>query len=122
MKITFFVIGLFVAVIAIIIDTQNGRGDSMGYFLLSSAMMISSAIWKTDRANVDYYRSMQKVYTSLAEGAIDMDTLMQRVMSNSKAQVLSEHYQAVIGRMLSKRQIIIINGLVTIGDGVDTVA
>jgi hypothetical protein len=52
MKTTFFVTGLFFAIIAIIIDSTT-RGDvSIGYFLLSSVMMICSTIYKTDHTSV----------------------------------------------------------------------
>lgn len=120
MKTTFFVLSLVVAVIAIFIDLGHGRGGSIGFFLLSSAMMISSVLCKTEHSTEEYCRSMHKVYSSLAGGAIDMETLMKRVTANCSSLVLSEHYKFVIGRMLSKRQIIIVNGMVIIGDGIDT--
>jgi len=121
MKITIFFIGLLVAVIAIIIDAQDGiRVASIGYFLLSSAMMISAAIWRPDIISDNHYRAIQKVYSALAEGGLDMDTLLKRMVGNNTDMGTSEFYQATIGRMLSKRQIIIQDGLVTIGDGIDT--
>jgi hypothetical protein len=123
MKITLFIFGLLVALIAVIIDLQsNIRVASIGYFLLSGAMMISSAIWRTDSVNDNYCRSMHKVFSALAEGGIDMDSLMKRLVINTDDIGTSEYYQVVIGRMLSKRQIIIDNGLVMIGEGTDATA
>jgi hypothetical protein len=121
MKVTLFVIGLSIAGIAFIIDLQDDmKAVSVGYFLLAGAMLISAAIWKTDLINNGYFKSMQKVYAALAEGPMDMDALVKKVVGQNIDPSEIEHYRAVIGRMLSKRQIIIKDSLVTIGEGIDT--
>lgn len=121
MKVALFIIGLSIAGIAFIIDLQDDiKAASIGYFLLAGAMLISSAIWKADIINNGYFKSMQKVYAALAEGPMDMDALMKKVVGFSNDPSVYEDYQAVIGRMLSKRQIVIRDSLVTIGEGIDT--
>lgn len=123
MKITLFIIGLIVAAIAFIMDVQDDvKPAGMGYFLLSGAMLIASAIWKTDMITKDYCRAMQRVYAALAQGPMEMDELMEKLVGHSNDPSAYEHYQAAIGRMLSKRQLIIHDGKVTIGEGMDSAA
>jgi len=120
MKITLFSIGLIVAIIAIIIDGQgNLRVAGIGYFILSSSLFLSSAIWRSDTISNNYCRSIQKVYSVLSEGDLDMERLMKRLVENNTDMGTLEYYQSIIGRMLAKRMIVISNGLVTIGEGID---
>lgn len=123
MKVTLFVIGLSIAGIAFIVEIQDDvKPLGLGHFILASVMLISSAIWKTDLINNGYFKSMQKVYAALAEGPMDMDALVKKVVGQNIDPSEIEHYRAVVGRMLSKRQIIIKDSLVTIGEGIDTAA
>ncbi len=120
MKATLFVIGLSIAGIAFIVELQDDvKPLGLGYFIIAGAMLISAAIWKTDMINNGYFKSMQKVYAALAEGPMDMDDLVTKVVGYSNDSSTDEHYRAVIGRMLSKRLIVIRDSQVTIGDGID---
>ena len=48
-----------------------------------------------------------------------MERLMKRLVENNTDMGTLEYYQSIIGRMLAKRMIVISNGLVTIGEGID---
>ena len=123
MKVTLFIVGLIVASMAFIIDMQDDtKPAGMGYFLLSGAMLIASAIWRTDMITKDYCRAMQRIYAALAQGPMEMDALMQKLVGQSNDPSAYEHYQAAIGRMLSKRQLVVRDGQVTIGEGIDSAA
>ena len=119
MKITLFICGLCVSLSAIIVDLQSKvAGVGVGYFLLAGSMILASALWRSEGLGEDRFRAMQRVYSALASGPIDMESLIKRLAGESYSSALEEYYQAIIGRMLARRQLLICDGLVTLGDGI----
>ena len=120
MKITLFILAIFVGCLAIIFDLQDTHVEiSVGFFILPSAMFLAAALWKAEPIGDDRFRSMQKVFSVLAEEPIAMDILIKRLVGDERNDAISEYYESVIGRMLARRQLIIINGLVAIGYGTE---
>lgn len=120
MKVTLFIIGLSIAGIAFIVELQDDvKPLGLGFFILAGTMLIAAALWKTDMITNGYFKSVQRVYNALAQGPMEMDDLMQKLAGHGNDPAAYQNYQEVIGRMLSKRQIVIKDTLVTIGEGVD---
>jgi len=117
MKATLLICGICVSIFAIILDRHDeSHNVGVGYFLLASSMILASALSRSEGLGDDRYRSMQHVYSALASGPIDMESLIKRLSGENDRSAL-EYYQAVIGRMLARRQIVICDGLVTLGEG-----
>ena len=119
MRITLFICGLLVGFLAILTDVQGRAESETGYFLLAGATILASALWRSDGLDQNRCRAMRHVYSALAAGPLDMDSLMKQVVEDSGGGDLREYYEAIVGRMLAKRQLVLREGLVTIGDGVD---
>lgn len=123
MKVTLFIIGLSIAGIAFIVELQDDvKPLGLGFSILAGTMLIAAAIWRTDMISSGYFKSVQRVYNALAHGPMEIDDLMQKLAGHGNDPSAYQNYQEVIGRMLCKRQIVIKDSMVTIGDGVDTAA
>jgi len=123
MKIVLFALGILVSSIAMIIDAEERvKAANIGYFLLAAAMFMGAALWRSDSITKKDYIAIQKVYAILAAGDMDMDALMEKLQGKCSDMGTYEHYQSVVGQMLSRRMIIIKGGLVSIGEGIDATA
>src|SRR5688572_16554458 len=72
--------GVCVSLSAIIVDLQSKvEKVGVGYFLLAGSMILASALWRSEGLGEDRFRSIQRVYSVLASGPIDMESLIKRL-------------------------------------------
>jgi hypothetical protein len=123
MKIILLVLGLVVAVFAFVVDLKSDTpAAGFGYFVLAGSMFLAAGLCKSDDRTDDRFRATQEIYTSLARKPLAMADLLKVLTGDDVYSYRRDQYQAVIGRMLVSRQLVIRKGLVALNEHKPTAA